>query len=347
MDRKSIERLVVVSAVVHYVPTLRDDPDDELLLTDTEIALDGGLDSYFREKIIERLRSKGLEIVADPDRNPNVPGAVAAVHAGQLSLVDASQAIARHLDDVQSQKVNSSGLLAVVQGHVNTQPCLAILKLERERGVRFMISRSADGGNTVDLELLRNLTMTDKTRVFKTALLAPDHGSLSGLVADDQRGSATNGLRVADFFLGDFLGCQPKLPGAKITFDFVRASNEIFNSAVQSPEIQGQYQVGLLSELQSNVRDIKPSDFAHRHLKPEHRDVFLEHVARAGIDPQAPFQKDTTLISMSRFKMTFRSGMILVGSERALRNNVRLPRDNGSGEPVVLEDSIDALIGGR
>jgi hypothetical protein len=69
---------------------------------------------------------------------------------------------------VQSTKVSPSGLLAVVSGTVKNEECLALLKLERERGIHFAIKR-VDGHNLLDLELLRDLTLTDKTKVYKTA----------------------------------------------------------------------------------------------------------------------------------------------------------------------------------
>ena len=51
---------------------------------------------------------------------------------------------------------------------------MAVLKLEREQGLRFKIDTDQQGRKTVDLELLRELTLTDKTKVFKTSLLMLD-----------------------------------------------------------------------------------------------------------------------------------------------------------------------------
>lgn len=346
MDRASLDHLEVAWAVVHYVPTERDDPDGSLLLTDEAIDLRDGLDGYFREKIVDRLKAKGLEIVRDPDRDDCVPTAVAGVQDGSVSLVAASQQIARHLDAVQATKVNSSGLVAVVQGHIRGQGCLAILKLERERGVRFAIN-TVDGRHTVDLELLRNLTLTDKTKVFKTALLTqPPRGDVTGYVADDQRGLA-RGLRVADFFLSQFLGCKPKAPAARMTYDFVKATGEMINLDVDSPERKGRYQVALLAELQNAAADIRPADFARRHLEAEDRGPFLARVEAAGLDPQATFPKDLTDTRVARFRMTFKSGMVLVGDQESLEKKVELPKESESREPVKLKDDIESLLSGR
>jgi hypothetical protein len=223
--------------------------------------------------------------------------------------------------------------------------CLAVLKLERERGVHFAITQ-ADGRNILDLELLRDLTLTDKTKVYKTALLAPDHGGLAGFVADDQRGIAT-GKQVATFFLSRFLGCMPRVPAALMTYELVKAANESFNEDVSSPERRGRYQVAMLAALQSNVADIRPRTFASENLKPEDRKPFLERVRKAGIDPDVAFEKDTSRIKVSRFRMTFESGMVLVGDRGALDKHVKLPDEQDSGEPVVLNDRVEDLLAGR
>lgn len=345
IDREDLDSFEVTSAVVHYVPTDRDDPESDLLLTDGVIDLSGGLDSYFRDKIVERLKGKGLEVLNDPDGNPCVPDAVDVVDADTEGLIEASHRIAVHLDSIQSA-VNSSGLLAVVHGQLHDRSCLAILKLERERGVRFAIS-TVDGRHTVDLELLRNLTLTDKTKVYKTALLAASStGQVEGLVADDQRGTG-GGRQIAGFFLSEFLGCKPRVPAAQTTFAFVKAANESFNNDVPSPERQGRYQVALLAEMQSTTADIRPSTFATQHLDPLDRQPLLNRVREAGVDPSAFFAKDTSLVKASRFKMTFTSGMVLVGSRESLDENVQLPEDAASGEPVKLNDTVQNLLAGK
>lgn len=345
MDRNDLDQFVVRSAVVHYVPTERDDPGDELLLTDDSIELDAALKGYFETKIVDRLRNKGVEVVDDPGGEPTVARAVRAANQQDKGLVTNSQEIARQLVVAQSTKVSPSGLLAVVSGTIRRAECLAVLKLERERGIHFAIKRT-NGRNVLDLELLRDLTLTDKTKVYKTALLARSNGGIAGFVADDQRGIAT-GRQVAAFFLSRFLGCMPRVPAALITYEFVRAANESFNQDVPSPERRGRYQVAVLATLQSNVTDIRPRAFADQNLEREDRGPFLEKLRKAGIDPDATFEKDTSRVKVARFRMTFKSGMVLVGDQDALDTRVTLPNDPDSDEPVVLRDRVDNLLAGR
>ena len=336
-----ISKFSIASTIVHYVPTLRDGPHPELLLTSAAIDLDTDLTNYFSSKVTDRLEAKGLEVIEDPDRDQTVPNALAGVLQDPSTLVDASTLLARRLFEVQSAS-NSSGLLAVLTGTMGPTPCVAVVKLERQRGVSFEIDASS---GTVDLALLRNLTLTDKTKVYKTALFEAGSGSglVAGLVADDQRTSA-KGRQVAGFFLGEFLGCKPKEPAAYITYQFVKAANGAINDDVESPETRGKYQVALLSTLQDNTTDINPTNFAKKHLEPDHRSPFLKRVEAAGIDPKRAFAKDTSRIKLDEFRVTFSSGMLLVGPSKALSNNVVIPKRPGPTSPVELKDTVESVL---
>jgi hypothetical protein len=196
--------------VLHDVPR-PGDPDEALVLTDRAIDLDDQLRAYFRRKITRSLGARGLEVIADLNEDDTVRGAVADVVRDSDRLVTVSQTVAEHLYAVQTGR-NSPGLLAVINGRIEGRPCLSILKLEREQGLRVHIEVE-DGSPVVDVELLRDLTLTDKTKVFKTSLfrLAGDSAdTLEGRVADDQRGR-DEGTGVATFFLTTFLGCKLKV----------------------------------------------------------------------------------------------------------------------------------------
>ena len=343
----------VERAVVHYVPTEKIEADDgvgagsSLMLTDAVIELDAGLKTYFRDKIATRLESKGMEVVADPDEQAQVVcDAVGEVLPDPDELVERSKVIATHLHTIQS-KVNSSGLLAVVLGKVGETPCVCLIKLEPERGVRFAID-TVDGRHVVDLELLRNLTLTDKTKVYKTALLFWDGTGITGWAADDQRTTAT-GQQVATFFLAKFLGCRPKLPAAQITYEFVKAASASFNEDVQSPKRRGRYQVALLSVMQDNTTTITPRTFAETHLEAEDRQPFLARVEKAAsVAPNTTFGKDTSRVNVSRFRMTFTSGnLVLVGDREALDSTVVIPDDDKPDDPVELRTRVDDVLTGN
>lgn len=207
----NLESFEVTTAVVHDVPHGGRE-DEPLVLTDAPIELDDALRAYFRSKIIKSLGLRGVDVVVDPDGAPCVRDMVAGVLAAPDHLVETSKRAAEHLHAVQTGR-NSAGLLTIVLGRIDGRDCVAVLKLEREQGLRFKIDTDAEDHKTVDLELLRELTLTDKTKVFKTSLfLLDDAGgpaSMHGRVSDNQRGR-DDGVGVATFYLSTFLGCRLK-----------------------------------------------------------------------------------------------------------------------------------------
>jgi nucleoid associated protein NdpA len=342
----NLDDFAVEAAIVHDIPR-GNDSAEELTLTDLPINLDDELRRYFRRKIVVSLHERGVSVVADRNETDTVRSAIARLLAHPAELVESSQQIARRLDEVQSGR-NPAGLLAVILGTVGGKRCAAVLKLEREQGLRFRIE-VVGGRHVVDLEFLRDLTLTDKTKVFKTALFVPVRGrpgrdTLDGRVSDDQRGADTT-AGVASFFLGTFLGCRLKDSPEKATLDFVQAADGFINDHVQSAEKRGRYQVALLAAMQDHTTEIRPRTFAHVHLDSADRPAFLERIRRVGLDPEQPFPKDVSLVHVNGFKMTFDSGMVLVGSQDDLRDRVDIRPDGVPVPGVDINDAIKKLRG--
>lgn len=343
----NLDSFQITSAVVHDIPRGGDE-DETPVLTDAPIALDDPLRAYFRKKIIKSLGLRGLDVVTDPDGAACVRDGVAEMLADPSHIVEVSKRIAEHLDELQTGR-NSAGLLAIVLGQIDGLPCASVLKLEREQGLRFHIDTDAQGRKTVDLELLRELTLTDKTKVFKTSLLVLDDAgqasSMHGRVSDDQRGK-DDGVGVAAFYLSTFLGCRLKTSPEKVTLDFVRAAEGFFNQHVTNPEKRGRYQVALLAKMQDNTMDVRPRDFAEANLDIADRAHFSEAIRAADIDPNVAFEKDTSLVKVNGFKMTFESGMVLVGNRDDLAQRVSIRPPEATQPGVEVNDSLKRL-GGR
>jgi hypothetical protein len=301
----------------------------------------------FRRKIIKSLGLRGLEVMVDPGGNPCVRDAVAEILGDATRLVDASRRIAEHLHEQQTGR-NSAGLLTIILGEIDGQPCISVLKLEREQGLRFEINTNAEGQRVVNLELLRELTLTDKTKVFKTSIFTVgqqgEPASMEGRVADDQRGRE-DGTGVAVFYLSKFLGCQLKTSPEKATLDFVRAAQQYFNEHVSNPERHGRYQVALLSQMQDNSRDVRPRSFAETHLEPADRAPFAEAIEAAGLDAGVAFEKDTSLVKVKGFRMVFDSGMVLVGGSDDLQDRVRIRPEGATVPGVEVNDALKKLDG--
>jgi hypothetical protein len=301
----NLDEFEVHEAIVHDLPHGGSDEDPRL--TDAPIDLDDRLSGYFRTKIIKSLSLRGVAVVGDPDGDSAVRDAVATILGDPDALVAASQEIAGHLHEVQTGR-NSAGLLTVVIGALDDVPCVCVLKLEREQGLRFNITTDDEGRNTVDLELLRELTLTEKTKVFKTAVfVCPEGGdgaAVEGRVADDQRGRQ-DGPGVAGFYLGEFLGCQLKENPAERTLAFAQAADRFFAERVADPHTQGSYQLAMLTELQSNALDLRPQSFARDHLKQPDRAPFMDAMRGARIDPTVAFAKDVELVRIDKLRIDF------------------------------------------
>lgn len=336
-----LSTFTIGDVVLHDVPRPSEEGEG-LVLTDEPVDLDEQLRDYFRRKITRSLAARGLEVLADPNEDPTARNAVAEVVHDPGRLVAVSRTLASHLYGVQTGR-NSPGLLAVITGRVDSGPCLGILKLEREQGLRVHIE--IEGGTTVvDVELLRDLTLTDKTKVFKTSLFrltGSTADTLEGRVADDQRGLA-EGTGVATFFLTTFLGCMLKISPEQATRAFAEAAESFFNERIGDVERRARYQVALLAKLQDNTLDVRPRDFAQNVLEPADRSQFLDYVREAELDPDAAFEKDASLARSNGFRMIFESGMALTGKVSDLEERVHARRDGSGAE---INDPIARLQG--
>jgi hypothetical protein len=341
----NLASLHLAELVVHNVPQ-RGDELEELVLTEAPIELDTELRRYFEDKTKASLRERGLQVVADETASEILRVGIAAIAEDVHAIVGASQSFARHLYEIQTRR-NPPGLLVVASGSVDDAgDVVAILKLEREQGLHFTIAE-VDGRRVVDLEFLRQLTLTDKTRIFKTAVLRlsdmADPLSLYGSASDDQRGRDQVG--VADFFLSTFLGCKLRVNPAKATQDFVLAVQRFINDDVSSAERKARYLVAMQARLDDQVLDIAPRNFAQTQLLAQDRPAFLERVAEQGMDPDQAFQKDTSLVKTAKFRVLFEHGMVLLAARDDLAEGRLEINDAVNGTRVQVNDAIQRLDG--
>jgi hypothetical protein len=340
-----VTNLEIVDAVVHDVP--RPESGEALTLTEAPVALDAELEAYFRDKLKESLQGRGLRIQADVDLPAVVRDSVSRILVDPSQHVEASQVMAMHLYDLQ-KKTNSPGLLTVLRARSDNQDLIAILKLEREVGVHVVIDEQ-EAKRVINLEFLRDLTLTKKTRVFKAAVVEladlGDPLTMQGLASDDQR-SRTEGRGLARFFLHDFLGCQLSASAEQATRDFWNGVQTFINEDVPSPEKKGRYQVAVQAFLEESDEDLRPEAFVERSIDPNDQPVLRQRIRDEGLEPNATVPKDTGLIErkLSGFRVTFAHGMALLGAREDLDQRVELPLENGAG-PTKINDTIKTLSG--
>jgi hypothetical protein len=340
-----LSSLEIVEAVVHDIP--RPGDPEPLILTDGPVAMDKDLEGYFREKLKESLQERGLNVRADPDCPAVVRDGIGSILASPGEHVPASRAMAEHLFELQ-KKTNSPGLLTVIRARAGGEDVAAVLKLEREVGVHVLIEQVGEH-RVIDLEYLRDLTLTRKTRVFKAAVLGlgdkSDPLSMQGVASDDQR-SRGESRGLARFFLSDFLGCQLVDSPEKTTQEFWAATQTFINDDVASPDRQGRYQVAVQAFLEEPDEDIRPESFIQRAIDPNDQPRLRQRLHDQGVNPGATFAKDTSLIArkIAGFRLTFKHGMLLVGGREDLEDRVDLPSENGSG-PTTIRDSLLRIKG--
>jgi hypothetical protein len=251
------------------------------------------LKDYFRDKIRDTLIEKGHQVAGDPDAPTDVLDTIANHLRGQDDLLACSRHLATNLYQTQSGS-NSAGLLIALSGTANGTPALAILKLERQQGVRVMREMNDKGQLHFNMSHLRDLMLNERTRVFKAAVFAlAGDGSIEGVVSDEQRGSRQD--EVATFFLSKFLGCQLRVSSQAATKAFFTASLGWINDRVEDPDSKTKYLVAVIAEMNSEDRDLDPSEFARRSLDADNRDGFLRYLAANEV-PGTVFEKNVKLI---------------------------------------------------
>lgn len=285
--RKAIRQ----DASVDTVPKLSDRPSD---LTD-ELRL------YFEERLSNSLASDGYPVRFDPDTTSTIPALV----NGYLSetpadFVETSRDMARRLHNVQTN-ITTAGLFAVISGQSDSTEFIAVMKLEREKGLVIDPVEEEDGQLTFRIVLEDDLVMTNKTKVFKAGLFARPDGSsdggagpIEGVVSDHQTGFRAT-KAVADFFLRTFLGCelleQPELSTQRL----FHGVEKWINRDVQDPVKKARYEQSLIAEIHSQDTTLSARRFRDRYVDVEDRNSFDAAMEKSAV-PMTSFRKDIKLV---------------------------------------------------
>jgi hypothetical protein len=207
-----------------------------------------------------------------------------------------------------------------------------MLKLEKEEGLR-VDTQSVAGRTTLSVVHVRDLMLTNKTRVFKAALIAQEDGQLVAWACDEQR---QTGDYLAEFFLSRFLGVKLVAKPEVLTRDFMDAAESWIANEIQDPETKVRYHVALMAEMNSNRATITPNAFANEHLDAFERELFLAHIADKGALTKR-FPKNIQLVQNRLRKIQFNlSGQIsLICPPDAVGENVRITTDTNDGMALI------------
>ena len=343
----SVSQINLGRIIFHHVPSGPTADAHDLILSRIESPLNDQARNYFRQKLVATLTNMAYPVVFDPQSTSVVPGLVLNMTtAGNQQFVGNSQIMAQHLYDIQT-KSNAPGVLAVAEVDASGRQAVAVVKLEHEEGAR---ARPIDyrGEPTFDVEHLRNLMLTSKTRVFKAALFAQSGTELAdieGLVSDNQIARGTKS-GIAAFFLSRFLGCRWQEDPAIVTRDFLEAAQEWINGEVADPSKQTGYTLAVLTEMQRNVDVIDPELFAAEHLDLDDRQHFVDYLEDHGV-LTAAFPKDNSLVStqLKKVSMNLASGVMVIGTLGAFEEKVKTNAARDGQVEISITDRLTNVKG--
>src|SRR6266851_3720376 len=329
--------LAVLRVIVHEIPPrpVRPQPSTASgpVLSEIDSPLTPGLKNYFRERIITTLTEGAYSVLFDAGTASPVPGLVLDhLYQQNSAFVALSQQIANHLYKTQTL-VNPAGLLIVADVTVASIRSLAILKLEREEGVRVQQS-IYENKPTFNIEHLRDLMLTQKTRVFKAGLFVghpPGPDGVEGVASDTQRGYRPK-TEVADFFLKKFF----------------TAAEGFINEKVTDPFLKARYQIALLAEMNDSRSSVRVKQFAQSHLRVPDRQRFVSHLREQGV-AKAVIQKDVSLIApqLHRLQISFQSGIAVLASPSSFDAHVKMEKLGSGKTRLQIEDTVKEVHGRR
>lgn len=279
----NIQRLVLLDVVKRdhdeTAVTLEELPDDvsEVLLV----------------KLLKALGSKNAyELEFDPQTNSPVPGMISdyTLQPDAAQFRDYAIEFVRSLRESQPGGA-STGLLAVIEGEVNLGRALVLVKLERESGLRL---RST--GESYTLEAVRDLVLTETTKLWKCALFARIGTADTDIVAvgcDKQQGWGRE-MDMARFWLG-FLGCKLADRPALNTRRFYEAVVDFADATLREPEDKEKVYHHLLSQVASKKEQLSPEEFARDFVPEGQEEPFLGYLEQRGVAREA-FDLDSTAV---------------------------------------------------
>ena len=340
--RGNLTSLMVDSLIVHDVPKkfskhyLKANPEatfEDLILSDIPTAFDAELVRFFHGRISATIgSSSAFEIELDPTLSNNKTqqsikkyfeiGDASSFPLNESDSILITQDIAKALYEVQTAR-NPGGILLFIPCHNQQQHGLAILKVEREEGVRIQKDTTEQGKTTFNAQHIKDLMLTSRTKLFKIVLFYKSGGNIVGFVCDQQQGVIGN-REVADFFLTDFLGCKLKEAPHVSTKKFFEAAMIYINGDNLTDSEKLDVRTHLISELTNNMSSVNTLAFAERAIPAGKRQSFMDAMTKSNISSN--FVKDTSLVSdkIKRVKYELECGIKITGTEDAVKDNLSI-----------------------
>ncbi len=321
-------KVSIEKAILHWVPmTSAGTSGSAVVLTDTEAPLELEQRRFLEKKIQGSLNSRySYPAVLDSEVSSPIPTHIAEFLSEPTTekLVAHSREWATHLYSCQPGN-SPSGLLMVAQCRCdNYDLAIATVKLEQEEGVRAKLQNVESGGTTYVMQLLDDLVLTNKTKVFKVGLFYDVAGTIEGLVSDHQMGFNPK-REVARFFLTRFLGARLKVDSEVATRRFIDTVCNFVNKEVTNPKDRMRVYTHLVSEMTDEKEYLSPADFVRDHIPSQHQDNLLNYLREKEV-PINLIEKSEAVIAsrLKKMMVEFQSGIRILGPSDVFREKVHL-----------------------
>ena len=345
----NLNLLQIETIIVHEVPERQAGQDAPApKLSEATSPVSDPVKNFFLEKVRSSLSDAACDVRFSSDTDSKVPSICERItRPNATEFVAHSQELARQLQAAQTA-TTSGGLLAVADARAGARKALLIVKLEKEAGIRVRETKNNNDKLTLSLEHLRDLMLTEKTRVFKVGLFVQrgkSIASIMGKVSDNQRSFSSN-QEIAGFFLKKFLGCHQLESPAVVTKRFISFAQTFINEDIPDPEDKTRYQLGLAAELSNQNATLKPRTFARKVLDPKHRDNFNKALRDAEFCYRE-FEKDIKVVNavVSGIRMDFKSGITVIGPNEAVDEHIEWKTGEDGESVVEIKDELKSLKG--
>lgn len=330
--------ITIDNVIVHTIPKKVKDADGiEPNYSKRESNLTHGLKLFLKEKIVQALASEKAFKVKFNDLNPSP---ISYLNKELLdndgsNFVEISKNIAKHLFDVQSG-TNAAGILVCILGSVSSKPACFLLKLEMDKGMQLKLDPETESYDIAEVE---DLMLTQKTKIFKVALLIKrqDYDSdFDGKTMDYQIDMKVK-KEVTTWFIEKFLGCtaydEPKVTTQKF-YNLTRS----FIDTIEEPIERAKYIQDLNSYVQKNVSQISAQEFADDYMTSIESKSKYKSFLESKSFSMSSFHKDTAQISrqIQKIVITFENEISITGPNGSFEDKVDLEKlDNGQTRAIV------------
>lgn len=353
--------MVVDNLIVHDVPKkfsrkyVKANPEidaEDIILSEVPTEVDQELTRFFHNRITSTIgSSNSFEIEFDKEaQEASVPEILNEYfeigNEFQFPLdnddsIRLTQEIAKMLHKVQNA-TNPGGMLLFIPCHSNKQNGIAILKVEREEGVRIQRDSNNLGQTTFNMQHVKDLMLTKNTKLFKIVLFYQDNDEIIGFLCDQQQGILGK-REVANFFLKDFLGCKLKDEPQVTSKKFFEATMDYINNSTLSDSDMIDLHTHLISELTNNSNVINTHDFALAYLPDSNRQEFMDSLNKLHI-PNS-FLKDVTLIAekIRKVRYDLACGIRILGTKETMKEKLNMSQLENGDTKIEITDRLQRV----